>query len=91
MFSLHVHTFRNILLRAVAQRGAIQIFRDALNKRQEGITTKSLPGMGFSSPPTCRWKSGSEMIRFEEQVSQSVLEEIGNARMEDKIPLMAAR
>lgn len=34
------------------------------DRTQTSEILRSLPGMGFSSPPTCRWKSGSEMIRF---------------------------
>lgn len=36
---------------------------------KNGKILKSLPGMGFSSPPTCRWKSGSEMIRFGKHIT----------------------
>lgn len=28
-------------------------------EHESSKTLQSLPGMGFSSPPTCRWKSGS--------------------------------
>jgi len=33
---------------------------EELFKKDRTQILKSLPGMGFSSPPTCRWKSGSK-------------------------------